>query len=174
LSLADSGVQKDTDAVVESFLAMRSRPAFDALPSILNHRHVSAAQRVELIRSCANYQLDPPASVEPIAAYIAAQKKETTDVKKALLGVLATPGVVRGKKADEWIRAMLIDDRDEVQKAAVAAAGTTAGGAVHAARLLAAKKLPNALRADVIAALRGHAAKDAEAAKVLAELEPKK
>jgi len=60
-----------------------------------------------------------------------------------------------------------------VQKAAVAAAGTTAEGAVAAGKLLGGEEAPGRARAAVVAALRKHAAKDTEAAKLLAKLAPK-
>src|SRR5207302_3690334 len=91
LALADSGVQKDTDRVVEAFLILRERPAFDALPTLLGHRHVGSAGRADLIRSLSRYRLDPPVSLEPIVAFVAGQKTETTEVKKALLDILAQP-----------------------------------------------------------------------------------
>jgi quinoprotein glucose dehydrogenase len=171
LALADSGVQKDTDRVVEAVLSMRTREAFATLPTLLKHEHATANQRAELIRSVTNYQLDPPVSLDPIAAFVAGQKKETSDVKKTLLTVLATPGVTGGKKCDEWSRSMLTDPNEELAAAAVAAVTVTAEGAVHAGKLLAEKKLTKAQRPTVIAALKRHAQKSAEAAKVLKEVE---
>lgn len=171
LSLADSGVQKDTDRVVETFLAMRGKEAFETLPTILKHAHVASAQRVELIRSVTNYQLDPPVSVEAIAEFVAAQKKETAEVKKALLTVLATPGVRGGKKSDAWAVSMLKDDNADVVLAAVAVVGATPEGAVHAGeRLLEMDKPSKELRSGVVAALRKHE-KDAKAAKLLKQIE---
>jgi quinoprotein glucose dehydrogenase len=171
LALGDSGVQKDTDRVVEAVLGMRTREAFAILPTLLRHEHVTASQRAQLIRSVTNYQLEPPVSLDPIAAFVAGQKKETSDVKMALLNVLATPGVSGGKKCDEWSRSMLTDANEDAAAAAVAAVAVTADGAVHAGKLLAQKKLARALRPAVVAALKRHAKKSAEAAKVLEEVE---
>jgi putative membrane-bound dehydrogenase-like protein len=122
ISLADSGVQKDTDRVVEAFQGLRSREAFAALPTLLKHMHVSSAQRVELIRSALNYLLEPGVALEPIVAVVAAEKKETSAVKKALLDVLATPGTVKGAKAKKWLLSMLTDDNAEIRLSALAAA----------------------------------------------------
>jgi HEAT repeat protein len=49
LALADSGVDRDRDKVVEVFLATRSRPAFEALPTILQNMHITAKQRAGLV-----------------------------------------------------------------------------------------------------------------------------
>jgi putative membrane-bound dehydrogenase-like protein len=172
MALADSGVQQDTDRVVEAFLAMRSRAAFESLPTILKHVHVDAPQRAALIHSVPNYQLDPPVSVEPIVEFVAAQKKETAEVKKSLLTVLATPGVLGGKKSAAWAKAMLKDEDASVALAAVAAAGVTPEGAVAAGeQLLATKEPSKELRSAVVAALKRHAGKDAESAKLLKRLE---
>jgi HEAT repeat protein len=113
LALADSGVQKDTDRVVESFLGMRSRAAFAALPTILDHMHVSSEQQAELVRSSTNYVLQPPVSLDSIVSYVFGRPQIAPDVKKALLQVLAVPGVERGPKAMNWLASVAMDKTDE-------------------------------------------------------------
>jgi putative membrane-bound dehydrogenase-like protein len=171
LTLADSGVQKDTDRVVETFLTLRSRAAFEALPALLNHRHVESGQRAQLIRSTANYLLDPPVSLEAIVALVAKEKEETEEVKKALLDVLATPGLDKGAKADDWVVSMLDDTSDEVRRRSIRVLGTTAPGARLVGKRFIEKKLPRSLLPEVTAALRKHADKDAQAKKLLAEVQ---
>jgi hypothetical protein len=200
IALADSGVQKDTDRVVEVFLGLRTRPAFDALPILLRHRHVSESQRADLIRSATNYLLDPPVSLNPLLAHVIIQK-EGAAVKKALLEVLGTQGTVKGARATEWVAGQLKEEDDEVrgealrtlaavapeaavkrakafltgkdavlQRAAVPVLGATAEGARLVGKSFLEKKLPVKLRPEVLAALRKHADRDAEAAKLLAEV----
>jgi glucose/arabinose dehydrogenase len=118
IALADSGVQQDLDRVVESFARLRTRPAFEALPRLLNNPHLSGGQRAELVRSCGNYRLDPPVSLEPVVAWLAGQPKETPGVKKAMLEVLAAAGARGGKKGEAFARAMLTDDDEEVRRLA--------------------------------------------------------
>jgi putative membrane-bound dehydrogenase-like protein len=171
VALSDSGVQKDTDRVVEAFLGLRSRDAFAGLPAILKHMHVSSEQQAELIRSCINYQLDPPVSLDPIVAFVAGQRKAALVVKKALLDALATPGVEPGAKAEDWVLSVATDKTDEeLQRSAVRVMGMTATGACKAARLLLDKKLPARLLPQVSEALRKHSATDADAAKLLKEV----
>jgi glucose/arabinose dehydrogenase len=168
INLANSGVQKDTDRVVDAFLVLRSRAAFDALPRLLDHMHVGAEQRADLIRSAAAYLLDPPVSLDPLVAWMAKQKSEQSDVRKALLQALGVPGVVQGTKAAGWIETQLADA--DVQREAVVALAVTAEGARQAGKLYLAKKLSRELHAEVSKGLKRHAAKDAEAAKLLDEV----
>jgi hypothetical protein len=60
LALAESGVKKDTDRVVDFFTALRTRPAYEGLPLLLKYPHLTMAQRVKLIHSGGNYLLDRP------------------------------------------------------------------------------------------------------------------
>src|SRR5262249_3973930 len=71
LALADSGVRKDLDRVVEAFTALRTRPGHEALPRLLKRPHLSDAQRAALVRCANNYLLDPPISLEPLAGALA-------------------------------------------------------------------------------------------------------
>jgi putative membrane-bound dehydrogenase-like protein len=171
LALGDSGVQKDTNRVVETFLGLRSRAAFAALPTLLNHMHVSSEQQAELMRSCTNYLLDPPVSLDPIAAYVAARPRTAPAVKKALLEVLAAPGIEPGTKAVDWAATMATEKADtDLHREAIRVLGKTAVGACKAGRLLLDKKLPVGFGPEVVEALRKHADKNAEAAKLLKDV----
>jgi glucose/arabinose dehydrogenase len=165
IALADSGVQKDTDRVVEAFLALRGRPAFDALPRLLAHPHVTAAQRAELIRSAGNYLLDPPVSLDAVIAHVAKQPKETSAVKKALLEVLGPPGLRTGPKAGAWVASRVADRDAEVRLAAIAAAqrARLAGTGPALAKRLGEEDLSGAERLALIKALRVIRAKEAVA-----------
>jgi quinoprotein glucose dehydrogenase len=89
LALAESGVKKDTDRVVDFFAALRTRPAYEGLPALLKYPHLSVAQRVKLIRSCGNYLLDPPISLDPIVKYLATPAGQPAEVKRAGAELLA-------------------------------------------------------------------------------------
>src|SRR5262249_13750802 len=110
LSLADSGVQKDTDKVVDAFAALRTRPAFDAIPALLRSPHVSAEQAAGLVRAAARYPLRPPASLDPIVASVAALTNADAGVTQALLEVLALPDTAKGAKALGWAPPRLGDE----------------------------------------------------------------
>src|SRR5262249_12070187 len=151
---------------------MRSRAAFEALPTLLKHVHVDANQRVELIKSVTNYQLEPPVSLDRVTAFVAAQKKETPPVKEALLTALATPGVGGGEESQAWARGMLDDENEDLAALAVAVEDTPAW-AVHAGEaLLKREKASRQLREATIAALKKHA-KDEAAARTLKKVEEK-
>lgn len=83
LALAESGVQKDTERVVNVFAGLRTRAAYDGLPMLLKYPHLTVPQRVELIRSCGNYLLDPAISLDPIVAYLASPAGRAAEVKRA-------------------------------------------------------------------------------------------
>jgi putative membrane-bound dehydrogenase-like protein len=111
VALGHSGVDKDLERVVEAFAAMRTRPAADAVPSLLDNPHLSIAQRAALIRSYENYLLDPPVSLEPALKYLAGHPDEATAVKIAGLEVLSLAGALKGDRAGEWL-VKLLDDPD--------------------------------------------------------------
>ena len=70
LALAESGVKKETDRVVETFAVLRTRAGYEGLPNLLKYPHLSREQRDKLIRSCGNHLLDPPISPDPLFAYL--------------------------------------------------------------------------------------------------------
>src|SRR5262249_40293107 len=57
LELADSGVDKDRDRVVDAFVALRTEAGAAALPKLLKNWHLSVKQKAALIRSYSNYLL---------------------------------------------------------------------------------------------------------------------
>jgi quinoprotein glucose dehydrogenase len=74
VALGESGVQKETDKVVEAFTMLRTRPGADAIPRMLENPHLNAVQRVALLRSYNNYLLDPPVSLAPALDYLMTHK----------------------------------------------------------------------------------------------------
>ncbi len=70
LALAESGVKKETDRVVDTFAVLRTRAGYEGLPNLLKYPHLTRGQRDKLIRSCGNYLLDPPIAPDPLFAYL--------------------------------------------------------------------------------------------------------
>jgi putative membrane-bound dehydrogenase-like protein len=103
LALAESGVAKDTDSVVEAFAALRTRAAYEGLPVLLKYPHLKVEQRVKLLRSCGNYLLDPPISLDPIVAYLNTKAGEPLRVKLAGVELLAAGGTVKERKTEDWL-----------------------------------------------------------------------
>ena len=122
VSLGESGVQKDTDKVVRAFTMMRTRPAADAIPRVLENPHLSGDQREALVRSYENYLLDPPLSVAPMVDYLLAHPKEDAAVKQAGAEVLAAGGVRGAAGATGWLMDLLDEKDPKVRTSAVAAA----------------------------------------------------
>ncbi|HEY7153251.1 MAG TPA: PVC-type heme-binding CxxCH protein [Gemmataceae bacterium] len=84
LALAESGVPKDTDNVVDAVAAMRTRAAYEGLPALLKYPHLKREQRVKLLRSCGNYLLDPPITLEPLRPQLSPQLIEDAELDKLL------------------------------------------------------------------------------------------
>lgn len=123
LALAESGVRKDTDRVVATFAALRTRAGYEGLPSLLKYPHLTIEQRVKLIRSCGNYLLDPPISLDPIIAYLTGPAAQPAEVKRAGAELLAARGTARSDKAEAWLMALLSEDDSAVRVAGITAAG---------------------------------------------------
>jgi putative heme-binding domain-containing protein len=104
---------------------MRTRPACDALPTILRNEHVSARQRAVLIRSYNNYLLNPPISIEPALDYLVAHPDEEVAVKLAGLEVLSTAAAPQGEKAAKWLLALLGDSDRTLRLSAIQAVEDT-------------------------------------------------
>jgi HEAT repeat protein len=120
-ALADSGVQKDLDRVVEVFAALRTRPAAEAAATLLKNPHLSIEQRAVLVRSYSNYQLDPPLSLEPLLDYLTANPDEAVPVRLAALEALSAHGVP-GDRARTWLLSALDDREAQVRLSAIQAA----------------------------------------------------
>jgi putative membrane-bound dehydrogenase-like protein len=135
LALSDSGGGKDLDRAVEAFLAFRTRPAYEALPTLLKNYHLTPDQRAQLLRSVNNYQFDPPISLDPIVDYLATLPKTPakgtevtpkltkelealTPVKLAALEALSANGALGGARAQQWILSLL-DEKDAGVRLAV-------------------------------------------------------
>jgi putative membrane-bound dehydrogenase-like protein len=84
LALAESGVPKDTDNVVDAFAALRTRAAYEGLPTLLKYPHLKREQRVKLLRSCGNYLLDPPITLDPLQPQLSPQLIEESELDKLL------------------------------------------------------------------------------------------
>ncbi len=152
VALGESGVQKETDKVVEAFTMMRTRPAADAIPRVLENPHLSAAQSAALIRSYHNYVLDPPLSLAPLVVYLKAHPHEDSAVRLAGLDVLS-----------------LADDSTRL-KEAIGVLGADAEGARLVGRAYLDDRLPSEVRPQVADALRRYADNDPAAARLLAEI----
>src|SRR5262249_44813866 len=88
-TLAESGVTKDLERVLEPFRMLRTRPGAEALPTLLQTPHLSIAQRAALVRSSSNYLLDPPVTPEPILDYLTSHPDEALAVKLAGVDALS-------------------------------------------------------------------------------------
>jgi putative membrane-bound dehydrogenase-like protein len=117
VALADSGVAKDLDRVVDVFAGLRTRPAADVLPELLRNPHLSIEQRAALIRSYANYQLDPPVALAPLVDYVSSNPTEAAAVKLAALEVLSAHDLT-GDRARVWLH-VILDDTDPKLRLAV-------------------------------------------------------
>jgi quinoprotein glucose dehydrogenase len=149
LALADSGVAQDRQRVVEAFCGFRTAAAASFLPRLLGHVHLSLAERAALLRSYENYLLDPPLSLEPVAAYLAelpatlpravlpAQEADwqaaLAPLRLAGLEVFTAAGPPLGPKAQQVVLQLLSDSQEPVRLAALRA--------VVAGRLLQARPL---------------------------------
>jgi glucose/arabinose dehydrogenase/HEAT repeat protein len=120
LAVADSGVPKDLDRVVDVFTALHTRPAVEALPALLKNPHLSIGQRARLVASWNNYLLDPPVSLEPCFEYLTANP-EAREVKLAGLSVLTTALTPPGEKGSAWMLSLLDETDAELRVAALKA-----------------------------------------------------
>jgi putative membrane-bound dehydrogenase-like protein len=111
LALSDSGVDRDRDRVVEVFLTLRTRPAAEALPTLLKNYHLTAVEKAGLLRSYNNYLLDPPISMKPVVDFLSANPKAPVAVKLAGLEVLSSAGALRDERVAKLLLAWL-DETD--------------------------------------------------------------
>jgi quinoprotein glucose dehydrogenase len=172
LALADSGPGKGLERVVDTYLAFRARPAAAGLPTLLKNYHLKPAQKIELLRSYANYQFDPPlstaekADLAPLEALVVAKETEPT-LRLAALSALAAldpPALLRHAEA------VLGAANPEVQHDAVVLLGQDAKGALLVGERFVARQLPLTLAAEVTVALRRFAAENAEARDLLRQV----
>jgi putative membrane-bound dehydrogenase-like protein len=119
LSLAASG-DKERDMAVEAFLALRTKPAADALPELLVRPDITTAQREALIRSYTNYQFDPPLSLDPLADFLARRPNEPASVVKAAVETFAASGP-NNPKAAEFVLGLLAKSDEAMRLVAIKA-----------------------------------------------------
>lgn len=155
LALSASG-DKETALAVEAFTALRERPGVEALPTLLTNPHVSAEQREALVRSFANYQFDPPISLEPLADFLAKRPNEPVGVVQAALEVFSVSGGLNSPKATQLVVGLLDRADAEVRLAAVKAAEDTrlVAAVPMLLKMLADTARPQAERTAVVKALR--------------------
>ena len=122
MSLAESGNSADFDRAVTAFGAMRSRPFGVAAMTVLANPHASEGQRVSLLRSFANYQLEPPLPLDPVATFLANAPKLSPTERTTGLDVLASAGCLSTDAGQRFLLTMLGAETWEVRGAAVAAA----------------------------------------------------
>jgi putative membrane-bound dehydrogenase-like protein len=125
LTLAESGDEKNLGKVVDAFTALRTRPAANSIPQLLANPHLGIARRADLVRSYANYLLDPPVSLEPLLSYLLAHPEEPAAVKLAGLEVLSSSGPQKSERAAAWLIALLGEKDAAVRLATLEAVGTT-------------------------------------------------
>ncbi len=170
LALAESGVQKELDRVVEAFTMMRTRPAAEAIPTLLENPHLSIAQRAGLIRSYGNYLLLPPLSLEPALAWLSKHPEEAQAVKLAGLEVLSLGQALKGEKAEKWLFVLLEENDPAVRLSVIRAIEQTrlTKAAPKLAKILGEKGASEKERLAAIQALRVLA--DRSAVPVLKEI----
>ncbi|HEV3144641.1 MAG TPA: PVC-type heme-binding CxxCH protein [Gemmataceae bacterium] len=111
LEIADSGVDRERDHVVEAFLTLRTRAAFEALPILLNSPHLRPEQQVALVKSFANYILDPPIGPDALVQFLTSHVDVASDVKRTGVEMLGLFGPVQNVKVGKLILGLL-EDRD--------------------------------------------------------------
>jgi len=160
-TLADSGVSKELERVVEAFAACRIGPAVEFLPALLKNPHLSIEQRAALITSYNNYLLDPPLSLEPVLDYLLANPREAAAVKRAALAALPV-GAFKGDKGTSCLVVLLDESFPNVQKETLRTLGATYGGARLVGRLFLDGKLPRSLLPQVTEVVGKFAREDEE------------
>jgi quinoprotein glucose dehydrogenase len=119
LALASSG-DKERDLAIEAFLALRIKPAADALPELLIRPDITTAQRESLVRSYTNYEFDPPISLDPLAEFLARRPNEPIEVVRAAVEVFAAGGQ-NNPKAAAFVLGLLGKSDDAVRLVAIKA-----------------------------------------------------
>lgn len=125
LVLAQSGRDTDLNRVTTAFLGLRTKPAADAVVSLLENPHLGTPQRVALIGSLANYQFDPPMPLTPLLAYLTKHPNLPTDVRVAGLDTLAAGGAMTSPAAVQYVLSLL--DATDLETRAAALAAVEAG-----------------------------------------------
>lgn len=156
LTLAASG-DKELKEAIDLFITFRSRPAADAVPQLLSNPHTTVAQREALILSYSNYQLDPPASLDPLVDFLVRHPDEPAGVVAAVVDVFAASGDgLASAKATQLVLGLLSRPDSEVRLAALRAveASRLKSAAPKLLDMLADKARPATERIAVVKALR--------------------
>jgi putative membrane-bound dehydrogenase-like protein len=157
IALAESGVKKDLDKVVEVFSGLRSRAGAEALPTLLKNEHLTAAQRATLLKSYANYLLEPPVSVEPALAFLLADPNEPAEVKMAGLEALTAGGLLASSESAQKWAIEFLDEANAAQRPTILKAleqGRVVRAAPRLTKLVADPSRPAVERLAGIRALR--------------------
>ena len=119
LDIAESGVDKERDRVVDAFRTLRCRAGMTALPELIKNPHLRPAQKAELVRSYGNYLLDPPLTADPLIDLLLAQSEAPTLVKMAGLETLGLFGPLQSDRAAGLLIAWAKDRDPEMRLAAL-------------------------------------------------------
>jgi quinoprotein glucose dehydrogenase len=166
VGLAKSGDDPDRAHAVAAFLALRTADGAAAIPEMLRNPHLTTDQRVALVRSYANYLLDPPVSLEPLLDYLADRPKEPLAVQAAAIETLALAGQLMGARSVNLLTTLLDADGADARLTAIHAIETArfAEAAPRLAQALADRERAPAERVAIIKALRVLNNKEAAAA----------
>lgn len=107
IDLAMSGSDQDRDRVVEAFLTLRTRSGAEALPELLTIAHLTSDQRANLIKSFANYLLDPPLNLEVLLDPRVIRTDAPAIEQRAVLHILGLFGAVQGERVEKWLIGLL-------------------------------------------------------------------
>jgi putative membrane-bound dehydrogenase-like protein len=119
LEIADSGVDRDRDRVVEAFLTLRSRAGADALPVLLNNPHLVPAQQSALLKSLSNYIFDPPLGAEALVEFLTSHPDAASEVKRTGVEMLGTFGPLQNDKVSKLILGLLVDRDPDIRLLAI-------------------------------------------------------
>lgn len=156
LALAQSGNEKQKDLAVGIFVALRTKPAADAIPALLLQPEVTADQREALVRSYTNYQTDPPISLDPLADYLAKRPNEPVNVLFAAIDVFAANGGTIAPRAVQLVLNLLDRPDEPTRIAAIIAveSGRMAAAAPKLVEFIADPKRTQVERVAAVKALR--------------------
>ncbi len=107
LNVGQSGNNDDLALALRIFAALREQAGAEALPELLAYPHLTPAQRETLVRSYANYQLEPPISLDPLAAFLAKRPEEPANVVQAAVEVFGTTSASAGKPTRDYLVGLL-------------------------------------------------------------------
>ena len=120
LALAESGNKTDLERVVHAYTALRTRDAVELLPRLLANPHLTPDHRVDLIRSYANYLLDPPVSAQPLTAFLQSRNDHPPAVLVAGLDALNALGELARPDSLKFVLDLLNHEHGDVRLAAIA------------------------------------------------------